>query len=61
MKELRKQKGLTLVALATLTWLNKDTLSRIENWREPTATSLKKISEALKIETTVLYNSIKKI
>lgn len=55
LKEERKKRGLTQEALAKLSNLNKDTISRIERGKEPGSIALLKLSEALKIDTKKLY------
>lgn len=55
LREARKKRGLTLSALAKLTGLNLNTISRIERGRQPSPTSLKKISEALKLKINTFY------
>lgn len=54
-KEARRKRGLTLSILAKLAGLNLNTINRIEKGRNPSPTSLKKLSEALGIKIEKFY------
>lgn len=54
----RNQKGITLVQLSQITGISKSTLNNIENGRtSPTLEQLEKISVALDIPITQLFDS----
>lgn len=55
LKRIRKQRGLTLAALAKIASLNLNTINRVEKGRNPSPTTLRKLSEALNIKTEKFY------
>jgi len=55
LKNIRKKRGLTLAALAKLANLNLNTINRIELGRNPSPTTIRKLSEALKIKSDKLF------
>ena len=60
LREIRKERKMTLDTLAKLTGMSKGHLSRIERKEtEPTITSLARIALALKVDITELYKIIK--
>lgn len=59
-REIRKEKNITLDTLAKLTGMSKGHLSRIERKEtDPTITSLARIALALNVDITKLYKIIK--
>jgi len=60
LREIRKEKNITLDELARKTGMSKGHLSRIERKEtDPTITSLARIALALNIDVTKLYKVIK--
>ena len=60
LREIRKERKMTLDQLAKLTGMSKGHLSRIERKEtEPTITSLARIALALNVDITKLYKVIK--
>jgi transcriptional regulator with XRE-family HTH domain len=60
LREIRKERKITLDTLAKITGMSKGHLSRIERKEtEPTITSLARIALALKVDITELYKIIK--
>jgi transcriptional regulator with XRE-family HTH domain len=56
MKEIRKEKNVTLDALSESTGINKGQLSRIERGLvDPTTATLRKIAKGLKTELIILF------
>ena len=59
-REIRKERKMTLDTLSKLTGMSKGHLSRIERKEtDPTITSLARIALALKVDITKLYQVIK--
>lgn len=59
-REIRKERKITLDTLSKLTGMSKGHLSRIERKEtEPTITSLARIALALNVDITKLYKIIK--
>lgn len=60
LREIRKERKITLDKLSKLTGMSKGHLSRIERKEtEPTITSLARIALALNVDITELYKIIK--
>ena len=60
LKEIRKEKNITLDELSKMTGMSKGHLSKIERREtEPTITSLARIALALNVDITKLYKIIK--
>jgi len=60
LREIRKERKMTLDTLSKLTGMSKGHLSRIERKEtEPTITSLARIALALNVDITKLYKIIK--
>lgn len=54
-RELRKERGLTQIALASKAELSQTALSQIEKGKRPGKNTLKKISTALSIPESLIY------
>ena len=60
LREIRKEKNITLDELSKMTGMSKGHLSKIERREtEPTITSLARIALALNVDITKLYKIIK--
>ena len=55
LKRIRKQRGLTLAALAKIANLNLNTINRIEKGKTPSPTTINKLSKALNIKSEKFY------
>jgi transcriptional regulator with XRE-family HTH domain len=54
-RELRKQQGLSQEQLAIASNITQAALSQIENGKRPGSTTLKKISQSLKVPVSLIY------